>query len=114
MPLVVPDLSSLSSALAAQAQSSPEQASISSGSAALKSSEVTLDTLRQLDPATLNGEIDRVAHSISHLERSNAEIQKLLDAASETSSKSQMAEDALDEDDEKELQIAIEENEGTM
>ncbi|PWN45374.1 hypothetical protein IE81DRAFT_189231 [Ceraceosorus guamensis] len=114
MPLVIPDLSSVTSTIAHQARGNGAQgANGAGGGAGVKSSQITLETLRELDPATLNGEIDRVAHSISHLERSNAQIQQLLHQTGQQGEGTAEGDD-LDEDDRRELRVAMEENEETM
>ncbi|CEH19446.1 hypothetical protein CBOM_06768 [Ceraceosorus bombacis] len=113
MPLVISDLSSVSSTIAHQARGNGAQGANGAGGAGVKSSQITLETLRELDPATLNGEIDRVAHSISHLERSNAQIRQLLDQTGQQDEGTAEGDD-MDEDDKRELRVAVEENEETI
>ncbi|KAK4046704.1 hypothetical protein OIV83_005907 [Microbotryomycetes sp. JL201] len=58
---------------------------------------VTFETLRQLEPELLTAEVGRLQNSIQHLERSNAELEEF--AATED-----------DDDDRRELQLAVTEN----
>lgn len=78
----------------------------SSIAAVADSSTVSEDSLRQLDVGTIAKEIDRFKNSISHLERSNQELNQFANSSD--------PDDGLEESDRLELKNSVQENQGVM
>jgi len=70
------------------------------------SSSIPEASLRELDVSTISSEISRIQNSISHLERSNQELNQFANSTD--------PEDGLEESDKRELKSSIQENQGVM